>query len=249
MRRDGTLNDYATFAFTGTAVTYYASEDTNRGYAAVSLDGGAETLVDLYAATQRGNVAVYTRTGLSAGTHTLKVRVSGQKDTASSNIVAAIDRVDVRTGTGATVGSDLSLRATSGGLDARVVVHSPSETGPFTLTLAPDPRTQLVQDPSGAITVTQVVTDYGDDGVTPYVVTQTEYMIQPALATATSSDPAAPVDVGAAAMRLGTSASSAPTLALTVDPAWLSRHPQSYPIAAARRCGDAGGHTRAAATV
>jgi len=128
-------------------------------------------------------------------------------------------------------GSDLSLRATSTGLDARVVLHNASESGSFVLTLAPDPRTQLVQDPSGAITVTQAVTDYGDDGVTPYVVTQTEYMIQPALATATTSAPASPVDVGAVAMRLGTSASGAPTLTLSVDSAWLSRHASSYPIA------------------
>jgi len=42
-----TLNDYATLTFTGTGIVYYASEDTNRGYAAVSLDGGGETLVDL----------------------------------------------------------------------------------------------------------------------------------------------------------------------------------------------------------
>ena len=128
-------------------------------------------------------------------------------------------------------GSDLSLRATSTGLDARVVLHSANEGGPFVFALAPDPRTQLAQDPSsGTITVTQVVTSYGDDGVTPYIVTQTEYMIQPAVATATSSDPASPADVGAVTMSLGTGASGAPTLALNVDPAWLSRHATAYPV-------------------
>lgn len=57
-------------------------------------------------------------------------------------------------------------------------------------------------------------------------------MVGPALATAGANgyDPAAPADAGAVSMTLGTGATGATTLALRVDPAWLGRHAQSYPI-------------------
>jgi len=226
-----TLNDYATLTFTGTGIVYYASEDTNRGYAAVSLDGGGETLVDLYSATQRGNVVVYTRTGLSNGTHTLKVRVSGQKDAASSNIVAAIDRVDITTGA-TVVSSDLSLRATASGVDARVVLHGPSETGPFTLTIAPDPstNTQLAQDADGTIEAIQPITTYGDDGVNPVVVTQTEYIVQPPSTTDSNADPAALVSSGPVTPTLAPTAGITQYVTLAVDPAWLNNPHRAFPV-------------------
>lgn len=221
-----TLNDYATFAFTGTAVTYYATEDTNRGYAAVSLDGGSETLVDLYSATQRGNIPVYTRTGLSGGTHTLKIRVSGQKDAASSNISVAIDRVDVATGTPAA--SDLSLRATAAGVDARIVVHSATASGPFVFTLVPSGGSSLVQDMGGTVRVTQVMTDAGDNGAPTYSYTETGITIQPPVATDSSNDPAAPVETGPATATL---TSGGQALTVTIDPTWLHAAGRVFPVA------------------
>jgi hypothetical protein len=43
-----TTNGTATFSFTGTGVSLVAATWYNRGIAAVSVDGGAETLVDMY---------------------------------------------------------------------------------------------------------------------------------------------------------------------------------------------------------
>ncbi len=125
----------------------------------------------------------------------------------------------------ATATGDLALRATASGLDAHVTLHSAQGSGPVALTLAPDPRLQLAQDPaSGAITATQMITSYAADGVTPYVMTETEYLIQPAVATVSDGSPTSAVDTGAVDMSLGVDASGAHTLALTVDPAWLARH-------------------------
>jgi hypothetical protein len=98
---DGTLNytdtanDSATISFTGTRVKFYAVERNNRGIAAVSIDGGAETNVDEFAAQDAGDVLVYTSPVLSAGSHTFKVRSTGTHDANSSGSRVDIDRVDL----------------------------------------------------------------------------------------------------------------------------------------------------------
>jgi hypothetical protein len=92
---DGTTNDSVTISFTGTQIKLYTGERSNRGIAAVSLDGGAETNVDMYAAADAGNVLVFTSPVLASGTHTFKVRVTGTHDASSSGTIVCIDRVDI----------------------------------------------------------------------------------------------------------------------------------------------------------
>jgi len=91
---DNSTGDYATLQFSGSGIRYYATGDGNRGIAAVSIDGGPETLVDLYG-PQQGNVLAYTSPPLVNGTHTLKVRVTGAKNPLSSSTYVTIDRVDL----------------------------------------------------------------------------------------------------------------------------------------------------------
>ncbi len=102
---------YATIAFTGTAVAYYATRGSNRGFAAVSIDGGSESIVNLYGpapqyhprpgdhhsplVTQRGDLPLYQRSGLTSGVHTLKIRVTGSKDMNSTGTFVTVDRVDI----------------------------------------------------------------------------------------------------------------------------------------------------------
>jgi hypothetical protein len=92
---DGTTNDFVTIAFTGTQIKFYTGERNNRGIAAVSIDGGAETNVDLFSAADAGNVLVYTSPVLTAGAHTFKVRVTGTHDASSSGTIVCIDRFDI----------------------------------------------------------------------------------------------------------------------------------------------------------
>src|SRR5262249_17423614 len=90
-----TANDFATISFTGTQIKFYIAERNNRGIAAVSIDGGPETMIDEYAAQDAGNVLVYTSPTLTAGTHTFKVRNTGTHNASSSGIRVDIDRVDI----------------------------------------------------------------------------------------------------------------------------------------------------------
>jgi hypothetical protein len=98
---DGTVsltantNDSATITWTGTQIKYYAGERPNRGIAAVSIDGGPETSIDEYAAQDTGDVLVFTSQVLATGTHTLKVRNTGMKDSASAGTNVCIDRFDI----------------------------------------------------------------------------------------------------------------------------------------------------------
>lgn len=124
--------------------------------------------------------------------------------------------------------SDLSVRTTASGLDARVVLHSASETGPFVLTLGTDPAETVAQDPGGVIRVTQPVTGYGDDGVSTDVVTQTEYTVQQPLLDDSSTASTAAVATGPATATL-TTGTGGPAVSLSVDPAWLTNPNRVFP--------------------
>lgn len=85
----------ATIIFTGTQVKFYTDQRSNRGIAAVSIDAGAETNVDMYAAADAGDVLIWTSPSLTTGTHTFKIRNSGAHNTASTGTRIAVDRIAV----------------------------------------------------------------------------------------------------------------------------------------------------------
>ena len=90
-----TTGDTASFAFNGTSVAYYAVKASNHGVVGVSIDGGAETLVDLYASARAGNQLVWISPTLSAGNHALTVRVTGTKNASSAGTYGVIDSTAV----------------------------------------------------------------------------------------------------------------------------------------------------------
>ncbi len=91
----GNVGDTATVTFTGTGIALLSVRDTNYGLAAVSIDGGAETTVDLYSANRAGEQVNYLSPKLAAGTHTLRVRNTGQRNAASSGTLIELDRAEV----------------------------------------------------------------------------------------------------------------------------------------------------------
>jgi O-glycosyl hydrolase len=93
-----TTNNYYTFEFSGQQARVYASMAPNSGIGAYSVDNGAETYFDGYAATRVDDVALFTTPTLASGTHTLKVRVSGLKNPSSSGYNVPADRIDVIAG-------------------------------------------------------------------------------------------------------------------------------------------------------
>jgi lysophospholipase L1-like esterase len=91
-------NAYYQVPFNGTQVRLFGGKAPSHGIAAVSIDGGAETLIDTYAASRADGVPLWSSPVLSAGNHTLKVRATGQKNAKASGTFVTGDRVDVING-------------------------------------------------------------------------------------------------------------------------------------------------------
>jgi hypothetical protein len=94
---------YATVAFNGTQVILYGVVDTNHGKGAVSIDGGAETVVDFAAPLRAGNVQMWVSPVLPAGNHTFRIR----PHTGSP----VIDRIEIISGAAATTSFATSVTA------------------------------------------------------------------------------------------------------------------------------------------
>lgn len=92
---DSTNGDFATLNFAGSQIKVYANKSAGYGTATISVDGANTQTVSLTPTNSSpngqgaGNVLVYTLSGLSAGSHTLKVL-----NNASSNTIS-IDRVEI----------------------------------------------------------------------------------------------------------------------------------------------------------
>lgn len=90
-----TTGDYFTFEFSGQQARVYASTTPNGGILAFSVDNGAETYFDTYAPMRVDDVFLLATPTLGNGNHTLKVRVTGLKNAASSGYNVPADRIDV----------------------------------------------------------------------------------------------------------------------------------------------------------
>ncbi|MEV6794397.1 family 43 glycosylhydrolase [Streptomyces sp. NPDC051320] len=85
----------ATFSFTGTRIALLSVRDVGNGYAALSMDGGPEARVDFYGSPRTGETVQYLSPRLTAGPHTLRVRVTGEHDGQSQASFVSIDRAEV----------------------------------------------------------------------------------------------------------------------------------------------------------
>ncbi|WP_405148808.1 RICIN domain-containing protein [Sphaerisporangium sp. NBC_01403] len=85
----------ATLNFLGTGVTLRAVTAPGHGIVGVSVDGGPEALVDEYSAARTGDVAVWSSPRLASGTHTIRVRATGDKRAQATHNWATIDRFEV----------------------------------------------------------------------------------------------------------------------------------------------------------
>lgn len=89
----GTKTAKATYAFSGSAVTWVTRKGPNQGIAAVTIDGVKDAAVNLYSKTAQAFDQPYS--GLAAGTHTLVITVTGRKAVASSGTNVAVDAFTV----------------------------------------------------------------------------------------------------------------------------------------------------------
>ncbi|WP_162463317.1 CBM35 domain-containing protein [Paenibacillus psychroresistens] len=95
---DNAANDYYQIRFTGSQIKVYGEKNSSFGIAAISIDGGAETLVDSYSEVRMVNTLLYTSPVLAYGSHTVKVRITGTKNANSGNTYITSDRVVIHTG-------------------------------------------------------------------------------------------------------------------------------------------------------
>ncbi|MEU3891867.1 RICIN domain-containing protein [Streptomyces sp. NPDC029041] len=136
--------DTATLNFVGTGVTLHSVTAPSHGMVSVSIDGGAEALVDLYSAQRTGDVSVWTSPRLASGKHTIRVRVTGTKRDAATHDWASIDRFEIVnkpvTGTNYRVvnrHSGKSLAVADGSTGDGALVVQKTDGGAWTINSAP----------------------------------------------------------------------------------------------------------------
>jgi hypothetical protein len=61
----------------------------------VFIDGTLRATIDTYAAAEQDRVALYSMSGLSAGAHTIRIEVTGQRSAASGGAAVWLDALDV----------------------------------------------------------------------------------------------------------------------------------------------------------
>lgn len=84
-------NARATLTFTGTAVSWIGYRDQWSGVAQVFVDGVIQGTIDTYAAAALTQAAVYTASGLTDGTHTLAIEVTGTHNARSGGSWVWVD--------------------------------------------------------------------------------------------------------------------------------------------------------------
>ncbi len=130
--------------FSGTSVRWIGPTNTNGGIANVLIDGTKVATVDTYSpGGKQVQQVLFQTTGLAAGSHTLEIDVTGQKNSASSSATVVVDAIDVpsvaqqadyyptvpqQPGTSITLqGRDARLLLTNYGFDGEHLQYSTSE--------------------------------------------------------------------------------------------------------------------------
>ncbi len=86
-----TTSNYAQLTFTGESVKWIGLTAANQGKANVYMDGVLQTTVDLYSAATNMQQVLYSQTGLTGGSHTIKVVIAGTKNASSTGFTANLD--------------------------------------------------------------------------------------------------------------------------------------------------------------
>lgn len=88
--------NYLTLTFIGNQAEFYAAKAPHHGIAAISVDNGPETDVDLYAPSRENYAKVYSTNIFNFNqTHTLKIRVKGTKNPLSTGTYVIVDYLKI----------------------------------------------------------------------------------------------------------------------------------------------------------
>lgn len=86
-----------TLSFSGTGAELHGRKHPAHGIYALSVDGGPETRFDAYAPSATGSVLIFGTGKLPQGNHTLKLRLTGEKNPAATGISGQVDYAVVTT--------------------------------------------------------------------------------------------------------------------------------------------------------
>jgi lysophospholipase L1-like esterase len=81
--------------FRGDRIRLFGNKNTNEGIAAISIDGGTEVTTDLYSSNPLNDSLLYQSGSLGNGFHTIKVRVTGQKNISSSGSSIDLGKLEI----------------------------------------------------------------------------------------------------------------------------------------------------------
>ena len=114
----------ATFTFTGTKARFYGFKRNDLGIAEISVDGVVQTTIDCYNSSMLVNQMLYETAALTSGSHTLKVKCTGTKNTSASSYQTIVDAFEYTTSTlkSATIETALVTPAKSGS-DIDVMIY------------------------------------------------------------------------------------------------------------------------------
>jgi hypothetical protein len=84
----------ATFTFTGTDAQWIGYKDAWSGIANVYVDGVLKGQVDAYSSSAQAQAVMYSISGLTSGSHTLAIEVSGTKNLSSHSFWVWVDAFD-----------------------------------------------------------------------------------------------------------------------------------------------------------
>ena len=96
MKYSYTKGNTIEFKFNGTGFDLYGMTSAARGKANIYIDGTLVTTMDQYASTAAYQKAVYSKTGLTSGTHTVKIEVLGEKQSAATGSNISIDKIVIK---------------------------------------------------------------------------------------------------------------------------------------------------------
>jgi hypothetical protein len=155
-----TTDDYVqisvTLATPGT-IRLFGVKRASHGIAGIAVDGGPETMVDLYSESDMSYARVWVSSALSPGTHTIRVRVTGNKHPDSAGTAVAIDRLEIEMTTPTPTPTDTPT-PTSTPTPTPTDTPTPTSTPTPTPTNTPTPTSTPTPTPTNTPTPTSTPT-------------------------------------------------------------------------------------------
>jgi hypothetical protein len=86
-----TAGSYEQYTFTGTTINWIGAKNNDHGKVDIYIDGIFDATVDTYSATWDKQQTLYTKTGLSNASHTIKIQLRSDKNASSTNYYTDVD--------------------------------------------------------------------------------------------------------------------------------------------------------------